>query len=185
MYAIVEVGGMQWKVSKAVTLRVPKIDQEPGKSVELDKVLLVVDKQQVSIGTPWVDNALVKAKIVSHGKADKIQVFKKKRRKGYKVHKGHRQDYTELRIEGITLGKVEKKKTAEAKPQVKKTEPSPKAEPKKPATPKKTPEGKTAKPVKNEVKKTVQPKKKEAAPKVESKAKPKPKPKASGTKKEE
>ena len=177
MYAIVEVGGMQWKVSKAVTLRVPKIDQEPGKSVELDKVLLIVDKQQVSIGRPWVDNALVKAKIVSHGKADKIQVFKKKRRKGYKVHKGHRQDYTELRIEGITLGKVEKKKTAEAKPQVKKTEPSPKAEPKKPATPKKAPASKTAKPVKNEVKKTVQPKKKEA--------KANPKAKTSGTKKEE
>ena len=116
MYAIVEMGGMQWKVSKAMTLRVPRIDEEPGKSVEFDKVLLIADKEKVDVGTPWIKNARVKATVMAHGKAKKIKVFKKKRRKDYKVFKGHRQDYTELRVDGISLGGETKKAAAKAKP---------------------------------------------------------------------
>jgi large subunit ribosomal protein L21 len=112
MYAVIEVGGMQWKVSKEEIIRVPKIDEEPGKSIILDNVLLLVDKDDVNIGKPLVSNIKVEAKVISHGRSKKIKVFKKKRRKGYKVLKGHRQEYTELRIDRIGVKKDSKEKTA-------------------------------------------------------------------------
>lgn len=129
MYVVVEVGGMQWKVSKSQTIRVPKMDADPGKAVELDRVLLMVDGGNVKIGKPVVPQAVVKATVLSHGKADKVRVFKKKRRKGYRVLKGHRQGFTELRIDKIGVVKAavgsEKKSAASApaeskKPAVKK-----------------------------------------------------------------
>lgn len=142
MYAIVEVGGKQWKVEKARTIKVPKLETEPGKSVELNEVLLVVDKDQVNVGTPFVEGAKIKATVVSHGKGKKVKVFKKKRRKGYQVLKGHRQDFTEIKIDAITIGKAAP--AAKAAP---KAESAPKAEkapaktaPAKKAAPKKTAE---------------------------------------------
>ena len=121
MYAVVEVGGMQWKVSNAETIRVPKIEKEPGKSIELDRVLLIVDEEKVSIGKPVVANAKVKATVLSHGKAKKVKVFKKKRRKNYRVLKGHRQEYTELRIDRISFSKEDRKGAAPVQAEVKKT----------------------------------------------------------------
>jgi large subunit ribosomal protein L21 len=102
MYAIMEMGGMQWKVQEKQTLRVPLIDVEPGKPVQIEKVLLVADGDKIKVGRPVVSGVKVEATVVAHGKADKIMVFKKKRRKNYKVTKGHRQDFTEIRIEKIT-----------------------------------------------------------------------------------
>ena len=102
MYAIVEMGGMQRKVQEKQTLRVPLIEAEPGKPVQFDKVLLVADDQDVKIGRPVVEGAKVDATVVSHGKGDKVLVFKKKRRKNYKKLRGHRQQYSEIRIEKIT-----------------------------------------------------------------------------------
>jgi len=125
MYAVIEVSGTQWKVSKASTIRVPKIEKEPGKSIDIDKVLLLVDKDKVSIGKPVVSDVRVKATVLSHGKAGKIKVFKKKRRKDYKVLKGHRQQYTELRIDKISVEKEEKKAPALVKTATKKTTAAP------------------------------------------------------------
>jgi large subunit ribosomal protein L21 len=102
MYAIVEVGGMQWKVQEKQILCVPSMETEPGKTVQIDKVLLIADDQNVKIGRPTVAGAKVEATVVSHGKNDKVLIFKKKRRKNYKVLRGHRQPFTEIRIEKIT-----------------------------------------------------------------------------------
>ena len=115
MYAVIEVNGTQWKVSKDSTIRVPKIETEPGKSIDIDRVLLLVDKDKVSIGKPVVPHVKVKATVLSHEKAEKIRVFKKKRRKDYKVLKGHRQQYTELRIDKISVGTGEKKTSGSGK----------------------------------------------------------------------
>ncbi len=109
MYAVVEIGGMQWKVNNAQILRVPKIDGEPGSSIEFDHVMLVVDGDEVQIGQPLVSNIKVKATVLSHGKAKKVQIFKKKRRKHYDKLRGHRQEYTELRIDQIGLVKEDGK----------------------------------------------------------------------------
>ena len=102
MYAIVELAGIQLKVQEKQTLRVPLMETEPGKPVQFEKVLLVSDDQNIKIGQPVVAGAIIEATVLSHGKADKILVFKKKRRKNYKVMRGHRQRYTEIRIEKIT-----------------------------------------------------------------------------------
>jgi len=153
MYAIVEVGGMQWKVAKADKLRVPKMEGEPGKSLDLDKVLLFVNKEEVIIGKPLVENVKVKATVLSHGKAKKVKVFKKKRRKDYKVLRGHRQDYTEIHIDGIQVVKKVKKKTTAEKPMSAKTKEPSKTGAKKGTTPTKPRAKKTSTSAKAEVKK--------------------------------
>ncbi len=102
MYAIVRTGGKQYQVAQGDRLRVEKINGEIGDTVELDDVLMVVGDGTVDIGTPLLENATVKAKIVEQGKAKKIIVFKKKRRKGYRLRQGHRQFYTALAIEEIS-----------------------------------------------------------------------------------
>jgi large subunit ribosomal protein L21 len=102
MYAIMELGGMQWRVEEKSTLRVPSLETEPGKPVLIEKVLLVADGDQIKVGRPMVTGAKVEATVISHGKADKVMIFKKKRRKNYKVTRGHRQPYTEIRIEKIS-----------------------------------------------------------------------------------
>jgi len=103
MYAIVDIAGKQFKVSKDQNVQVPKLDTEVGKSVEFDKVLLVSDdKGKVSVGQPTVKGAKVKAKVVDFGHDRKVVVFKKKRRKGYRVKRGHRQDHTNLLIQSIS-----------------------------------------------------------------------------------
>lgn len=103
MYAIVDIAGKQIKVSKDQNVQVPRLDAEVGKSVEFDKVLLVSDdKGKVSVGQPTVQGAKVKAKVVDFDRGDKVVVFKKKRRKGYRVKRGHRQDYTNVLIQSIS-----------------------------------------------------------------------------------
>ena len=102
MYAIIRTGGKQYHVAAGDTLRVEKIQGNVGDTVELSDILMVVDGENVRIGTPVVDGAKVVAKIVEHGKAKKVLVFKKKRRKGYQVMRGHRQQFTALTIEDIS-----------------------------------------------------------------------------------
>ncbi|MCL2789094.1 MAG: 50S ribosomal protein L21 [Desulfobulbus sp.] len=102
MYAIIRTGGKQYQVEAGDTLRVEKLEGEVGDMVELSDVLLLADGEAVKIGQPVVDGAKVVAKIVEQGRHKKVIVFKKKRRKGYQVKKGHRQMYTALNIETIS-----------------------------------------------------------------------------------
>ncbi len=102
MYAIVEVAGKQCKVQEKETLEVPRLPQEAGASIQLDRVLFIGGSENVLIGKPFLPNASVTATVLSHGKGDKVLIFKKKRRKNYKVLKGHRQPYTKIRIEKIS-----------------------------------------------------------------------------------
>ena len=102
MYAIIRTGGKQYQVEAGDTLRVEKLLGEVGDTVELADVLLLVDGETVKIGQPVVDGAKVVAKIVEQGRHKKVIVFKKKRRQGYQVKKGHRQMYTALTIETIS-----------------------------------------------------------------------------------
>ncbi len=102
MYAIIRTGGKQYQVAAGDTLRVEKLQGEVGETVELSDVLLIADGDDVKVGKPVVDGAKVVAKIAEQGKAKKVLVFKKKKRKGYRVRNGHRQLFTALSIEEIT-----------------------------------------------------------------------------------
>ncbi len=102
MYAIVRTGGKQYQVANGDQLRVEKLPGNVGDTIELSEVLMVVDDENVNIGQPLVDNAKVVATIAEQGKAKKVIVFKKKRRKGYRLKQGHRQPYTALKIQEIT-----------------------------------------------------------------------------------
>ena len=101
MYAIVEIAGQQFKVEKGQELFVHRLSGKEGDKVEFDKVLLKDDKGKITVGKPTIDKAKVTAKIIEHLKGDKVIVFKKKRRKGYKVKNGHRQYLTKIAIEKI------------------------------------------------------------------------------------
>lgn len=98
MYAVVEIAGQQFKVAKSDKLQVPALKAEAGKTVTFEKVLLIGDDNRITIGAPYVQGSQVEAKVLGHGKDDKVMVFKKKRRKGYKVLKGHRQGFTEVEV---------------------------------------------------------------------------------------
>jgi large subunit ribosomal protein L21 len=102
-YAVVRTGGKQYQVSTGTLLRVEKIDGNVGDSIELADVLAVFDGANIKIGQPTVEGASVSARIVEQGKAKKVVVFKKKRRKGYRVKRGHRQLYTALEVGDISL----------------------------------------------------------------------------------
>ncbi len=101
MYAIIRTGGKQYQVAAGDTLKVEKIQGEVGDTIEINDVLLVADGDNVTIGQPLVEGASVTAKIAEQGRAKKILVFKKKKRKGYQVRNGHRQQYTALTIEEV------------------------------------------------------------------------------------
>jgi len=103
MYAVFETGGKQFRAEVGKKVRIPSLEAEPGDSVTFDRVLLAGDGDDVSVGTPEVKGASVKAEVVRHGRDKKIIVFKRKRRKGYRKKQGHRQDFTEVRIDGIKL----------------------------------------------------------------------------------
>ncbi len=103
MYAIVEIQGQQFKVSKDQKIFVHRLPNEIGEQVEFDKVYLIEDGDNVHVGQPVVENAKVKAKVLDHVKGDKVLVFKKKRRKGYKKLNGHRQQFSQILIEDITF----------------------------------------------------------------------------------
>ncbi len=102
MYAIVEIGGKQFKVTQDQFVYAPKMQGEEGASVEFDRVLFMDNDGKVEVGAPTVKGAKVSGKILGHVRGDKVIVFKKKRRKGYKVRNGHRQDFTKVLIEGIS-----------------------------------------------------------------------------------
>ena len=102
MYAVVRSGGKQYRVSPGGSVRVEKLAGEVGSKVTLDEVLMVGGEGDVKIGTPTVDGASVSGTITAQGRGDKIRVFKMKRRKGYRRTQGHRQDYTEIAIDGIS-----------------------------------------------------------------------------------
>jgi len=126
MYAIVEIAGHQFKVEKDQKVFVNRLQTEEGKNVTFDNVLLLADGSKVTVGAPAIDGASVEAKVLKHLKGDKVIVFKKKRRKGYRVKNGHRQSLTEIQIESIAASGTKKaapaKATAkvEAKPVAKK-----------------------------------------------------------------
>jgi large subunit ribosomal protein L21 len=101
MYAVVKTGGKQYKVAPGEKLKVEQIPADVGAEVILDQVLLVGEGASVRLGQPTVAGAAVKASVVAHGRHAKVKIFKMRRRKHYQKHQGHRQNYTELRIESI------------------------------------------------------------------------------------
>ena len=115
MYAIVEIAGQQFKVAKDQKVFVHRLAQEEGSNVSFDQVLLLDDGKAVTLGAPAITGASVEAKVVKHLKGDKVIVFKKKRRKGYRVKNGHRQALTEILIEGISAKGGAKKAAPKAK----------------------------------------------------------------------
>ena len=155
MYAIVEMAGQQFKVAKDQKVYVHRLRTEEGKKVTFDNVLLLDDGKNVTVGAPAIDGAAVEAKVVQHLRGDKVIVFKKKRRKGYRKKNGHRQSLTEIVVEKIVAKGAKKaaptekkatpkkeavktevtkptaKKAAPKKEVAKKTETKPKAAPKK------------------------------------------------------
>ena len=108
MYAIVEIAGQQFKVEKDQKVFVHRLHAEEGKKVSFDNVLLLADGEEVTIGAPAIDGAQVGAKVLKHLKGDKVIVFKKKRRKGYRVKNGHRQALTEIQIDKIIASGAKK-----------------------------------------------------------------------------
>ncbi|WP_299525291.1 50S ribosomal protein L21 [Winogradskyella sp.] len=133
MYAIVEIAGHQFKVEKDQKVFVNRLSTEEGKKVAFDNVLLIGNGNDITLGAPAIDGAQVSAKVLKHLKGDKVIVFKKKRRKGYRVKNGHRQALTEIVIEGITASGAKK---VAPKKETKKAEPkaaAPQAEAKKEA----------------------------------------------------
>ncbi len=110
MKAIVEISGKQLKVEKGQTFIVNRLEKETGKKISFDNVLLIEDKGKTTIGNPSLKQATVSASIIDHLKGEKVIVFKKKRRKGYKVKNGHRQYLTKIKIENISLKKTSAKK---------------------------------------------------------------------------
>jgi large subunit ribosomal protein L21 len=148
MYAIVEIAGHQFKVEKDQKVFVNRLQTEEGKKVAFDNVLLIGDGDNITVGAPAIGGAQVSAKVLSHLKGDKVIVFKKKRRKGYRVKNGHRQSLTEIIIESIVNkgAKPAKAEKAAPKKESKKAEPkavAPKVEAKK-AAPKAKPAAKKA-----------------------------------------
>jgi large subunit ribosomal protein L21 len=111
MYAIVEIAGQQFKVAKDQKVYVHRLQEAEGSKVSFDKVMLIEDGENVTIGAPAIEGAAVTAKVLGHLKGDKVIVFKKKRRKGYKKKNGHRQYLSEIQIESIAASGVKKKAT--------------------------------------------------------------------------
>ncbi len=128
MYAIVEIAGQQFKVAKDQKVYVHRLQEEEGKKVTFNNVLLVEDGKNITIGAPAIDGAAVQAKVVKHLKGDKVIVFKKKRRKGYKTKNGHRQSLTELVIESIVASGAKKVAKKAAAPKVVEEKVAPKKE---------------------------------------------------------
>ena len=155
MYAIVEIAGQQFKVAKDQKVYVHRIQEEEGKKVSFHNVLLLEDGKNITVGAPAIDGAAVEAKVVKHLKGDKVIVFKKKRRKGFRKKNGHRQYLTELIIEGIVAKGAKKPAAAKVqKAAPKPEEPKAKAEPKKAAAKKAAPAASKAAPKKEAAKAT-------------------------------
>ena len=148
MYAIVEIAGQQFKVEKDQQIFVHRLEEKEGAKVEFDNVLLIDNNGKINVGAPAISGAKVTAKVLDHVKGDKVVVFKKKRRKGYRVKNGHRQAFTQIEIQSIVeKGATAKKATATAVKKEAKAEPkaaAKKAPAKKAPAKKAAPKAKTA-----------------------------------------
>ena len=171
MYAIVNIAGQQYKVEKDQKIFVHRLEGKEGDSLNFDEVLLIDNDKNIMVGEPIVKGARIVGKVLSHPKGDKVQVFKKKRRKGYKVQKGHRQYMTEIQIQDIIEKAAAPKKTVVSKkPEDAKA--TPKTGEKKTTTTAKKPATTAKKPAAS-AKKTTSTAKKTSTPKAASKtAKP-------------
>ena len=103
MYAVIKTGGKQYRVVQGETLKIETVAGDVGGEIVLDKVLMVGNGDKVSVGQPLLSGATVKATIIANGRHDKVTIFKMRRRKHYQKHQGHRQNYTEIRIDGISV----------------------------------------------------------------------------------
>ena len=104
MYAVIESSGMQFKVREGDTIRVPLLKSESGQKVDIDKVMMISDNGDVKVGKPFIEGSIVTGEVLGSGKDKKVIVFKFKRRIKYRVKRGHRQQFTELKITGINPG---------------------------------------------------------------------------------
>ncbi|HEX8245891.1 MAG TPA: 50S ribosomal protein L21 [Longimicrobium sp.] len=104
MYAIIRIGGHQYRAEPGKTIRIQSLDTEPGQTVQFGEVLLGADGDTIRVGTPVLSGASVSAEVVRHGRGEKITIFKHKRRKNYRRKQGHRQGFTEVRVNDISLG---------------------------------------------------------------------------------
>lgn len=102
MYAVIKTGGKQYRVVAGEKLKIEQIPAEVGAEITIDQILMVGEGESVKIGAPLVSGAAVKATVLSQGRHDKVTIFKMRRRKHYQKHQGHRQNYTEIRIDGIS-----------------------------------------------------------------------------------
>ena len=102
MYAVIKTGGKQYRVKTGETIRVEQILSEIGSELVIDQVLMIADGDNISMGKPLVNGATVKATVLGQGRHDKVRIFKMRRRKHYQKHQGHRQNYTEIQITGIS-----------------------------------------------------------------------------------
>ncbi len=102
MYAVISTGGKQYKLAQGDVCRVEKLDAEEGASVEIDKVLMIADGDNINIGTPFVEGGKVTATVKSHGRAKKVEIMKFRRRKHHQKRTGHRQYYTEIEVTAIS-----------------------------------------------------------------------------------
>jgi len=102
MYAVIRTGGKQYKVAAGGKLKVESLPAEVGSEIEINDVLMVADGDDIKVGTPVLNGASVKATILAHGRGEKVMIFKMRRRKHYRKTQGHRQNFTEIRIDGIS-----------------------------------------------------------------------------------
>ena len=102
MYAVIKTGGKQYRVAAGEKLKIEQIPAEVGAEITLDQILMLGEGETVKIGAPLVSGATVKATVLSQGRHDKVKIFKMRRRKHYQKHQGHRQNFTEIRIDGIS-----------------------------------------------------------------------------------
>ena len=115
MYAIVDISGKQFRAEEGLELKVPHQREEEGKKISFDRVLLLDDGSDVEVGQPTVSGSAVEATVLEHGRDRKVPVFKKKRRKGYRVKNTHRQEFTVIRVENINNGTSKKTSTKKSK----------------------------------------------------------------------
>jgi large subunit ribosomal protein L21 len=103
MYAVVEAGGLQYRVAEGDIVRLPMLVAEPGAKYDLDRILLIAGENEQRVGKPVVEGARVEAMVLTQGKSEKVLIFKKRKRTKYRRFRGHRQDYTDLKIEKIVV----------------------------------------------------------------------------------
>jgi len=170
MYAIVEIAGQQFKVEEGKKIFVHRLEAEEGANIEFDKVLLIEDDGKITIGEPVITDYVVDGVVLDHMRGDKVIVFKKKRKKGYRIKNGHRQNFSQVEIVGIGPKGAPKKAVKKAEPKVKKAEVA-----EEPAKGKKVPAKKaTAKKEEAPVKKSAEKKSADKKPAVKKPAAKKP-----------